>query len=103
MSVRGGIRFPVFGGVLAATPAEDTSVGQQDRRGMVAAINLLGSQLRPDSGGGIPKFGRMDRLSMVEVVEVGALGPARDQDGAVRQERGVVLTPTKLHRGSDGP
>ena len=70
--------------VLAAATAEDASVGQEHRCGMVTAVNRLGSQQRPSSLGWIPKFGRVDGLPRVEVIEIASLRAPCHKHRAVR-------------------
>src|SRR6516162_4196986 len=55
-------RAPV-GPVLATAGAEDCCVRQQDGGRVIAAIDILGGELRPLAGPWIPQLGLMDWLT----------------------------------------
>src|SRR5215469_1011874 len=96
------IGFAAAWGVLAAAAAEDSSVRQQNRCRVITTVYRFGCHLGPDSSLWIPKL-RYSNRQVTEIVEARTLTSPGHEHGPVRQEGGVMLPATELHRGHTGP
>src|SRR5437764_13100169 len=88
-------------GAVAAAGVQYPTVGQQQGRRVVQAVDLVARQRGPGAGRGTPKLGGVHDTG--EVVEAGRAAAARHEYVAGRQNSGVQLPAGVRHRARVPP